>query len=147
MNFAIGFIGTKRGMTTEQRASVGSLLRQLVRRGTLTAHQGDHIGADCDFGGLCRTVGRNKIMLVSHPPSDTHSRAYCSCDVVRPPAGFAERARAIVDESELLIACPKELKPTHQKGTWGVVHYALAQGKQVIIIRPDGKATVDVAVG
>lgn len=138
MNVAIGFIGTKRGMTTVQRARVDSVLRQFAQRGTLTAHQGDHLGADCDFGGLCRTVGRDKIMLVSHPPTKSRSRAFYPCDVVRPPASFAERARAIVAESDLLIACPKEANAQGRRGTWGVVQYARAKGKWVIVVRPDG---------
>jgi hypothetical protein len=98
MTIAIGFVGTKRGMTTMQRARVELLLRQLVKRGTLTAHQGDHLGADCYFGG----------------------------------------ARAIVAESDLLIACPKEPMTEGRRGTWGVVWYARAKGKRVIVIRPDG---------
>jgi len=136
---SIGFTGTKRGMTSKQRGRVDSILRQIVQRGPLTAHQGDHIGCDCDFAGLCRMVGRDKIMLVSHPPSDSHSRAFYPCDAERSPAGFAERTRAIVDESDLLIACPRQQGEEGRGGTWAVVGYAKAKGKRVIIIRPDGK--------
>ena len=37
----IGFVGSKRGMTTQQRARLESVLRQLVRQGPLIAHVGD----------------------------------------------------------------------------------------------------------
>jgi hypothetical protein len=141
----IGFTGTKRGMTTKQWARVDSILRQFVQRGRVTAHLGDHIGADCDFAGLCRTMGRDKIMLVSHPPKDSHSRAFYQSDVERPAAGFAERTRDLVGESDLLIACPKEAQGEGRGGTWGVVRYARRRGKRVIVVRPDGVATMEIA--
>jgi len=47
-----------------------------------------------------------------------------------------ERNKLIVDESEVLIAAPKEHKHTLRSGTWATIRYAWKRKKKVIIIPP-----------
>jgi hypothetical protein len=42
----------------------------------------------------------------------------------------------IVDESDILIACPKEHVHTLRSGTWATVRYAWKRKKKVIVIPP-----------
>ncbi len=81
-------------------------------------------------------MGRGLILLVTHPALESRSRALFPFGVSRPPAGFAERARAIVTESDLLIACPRQPHGEERSGTWDVMRYARAKRKRVVVVRP-----------
>jgi len=47
------------------------------------------------------------------------------------PTPYLSRNRAIVDETEMLIATPAEFTEQQRSGTWSTVRYARACGKKV----------------
>ncbi len=138
---SIGFAGSKRGTTLKQRDRVREILGKLHEEyGAIKGHFGDCIGSDTEFRNLCRIFGREKVVLVSHPPKDTRWRAFCEADETREEKPFLERYRDIVNESNLLIVTPKNQSGEILKsGTWATIRYARKKGKKVFVIRPDGK--------
>jgi hypothetical protein len=55
------------------------------------------------------------------------------------------RNHDIVDETELLIACPGELAEAVRSGTWATVRYARKLGRPIVIFWPDGSVTGEPA--
>jgi len=49
-----------------------------------------------------------------------------------------ERNRAIVDETDILLAAPLESEEQLRSGTWATVRYARKQHKTVLVIFPNG---------
>jgi hypothetical protein len=136
----IGFTGTRQGMTPMQR--------EVVRRVLLHAtevHHGDCVGADAEVHELALAGGLD---VVIHPPNDAKLQAHCDgALMVLPPKSYLARDRDIVDETDLLVATPKELKesraPRRSSGTWYCVRYARRIGRRVLIVWPDGETFLE----
>jgi len=132
----IGFTGTRRGMSLEQRAAVRALLNK-IRPESL--HHGDAIGADAEAHAIAAELG---ITIVVHPGPAENQRAFTTGGEVRLPAAYMVRNRAIVDETDALIAVPIDLETeASRSGTWRTVRYARRTGKLVHVIWPDGTLT------
>ena len=59
--------------------------------------------------------------------------------IIAPAKKALDRNHDIVDDSDILIACPGEKEEVLRSGTWATIRYAKKQGKSVIIIYPDGE--------
>jgi hypothetical protein len=126
-------------MTDDQEDTAYQLLRRFYPLDE--AHHGDCVGADERFHGLAFEVGGVGCRRVGHPPSDESLRAFCECDESREPKPYLERNRDIVDETDVLIAAPKQAEmpfSVRGQGTWSTVLYAVKQGKPVYVVLPDG---------
>lgn len=129
----IGFTGTQRGMTVAQQTVVRRLSRSLV---VDEAHHGDCVGADADFDAIMRERGVPRHV---HPPDDPKKRAFVRDFAVRyPTKPYLERNRAIVDDTDALIAAPKGATEEQRSGTWATIRYARNAGKAVTIVWPNG---------
>lgn len=63
-------------------------------------------------------------------------------DEKREPLPYLARNCVIVDEADILLACPKG--PEEQRsGTWATVRYARKQNKRIVIVYPDGTITTE----
>lgn len=132
----IGFSGTRRGLTRPQRDALHSLLMEFEPD---VVHHGCCVGADSDFSVLAGT--RAGVKIHAHPAdlgALTDKDALDWADVTYKPLPPLERNQVIVDESELLIACPAEATEQLRSGTWATVRFARKCGKRVVIIYPDG---------
>lgn len=131
----IGFTGTRRGMTTEQRAALRSVL--IPYRGHF--HHGDCVGADKEAHVIAHDMA---FAIEVHPPTWHGLRAWCRGAINHPPAPYTQRNHAIVDACLLLIAAPwgLEEKPS---GTWATIRYARRTGKPVVVVWPDGAVTTE----
>jgi hypothetical protein len=138
----IGFTGTRSGLTRDQFNSLFSLLTE---KGVEEFHHGDCIGADARVHHLIVDHFPD-CKIIIHPPKDSKYRAFCwdekkahlkLCDL-RPEKDYLERNQDIVDECDILIATPKEVKEVLRSGTWSTVRYASKVGKSSIIVYPDG---------
>jgi len=129
----IGFTGTRDGLTWHQQSTLDEILQL---RGSVF-HHGDCVGADSDAHDVAWRYDKR---IVIHPPSDDRLRAHRLTDhgEYREPKPYLDRNRDIVDESDLLIACPRETSEQAKGGTWYTVRYARNQGKPVTIVWPDG---------
>ena len=152
----IGFTGTRDGMTPEQsmwfdtEANMGSFGGE--------NHHGDCVGADAEFHYYAWRYGGH---IVVHPPTDPRLRAFVHerptdgdavlwepSYILREPRPYLDRNRDIVDETDRLIACPREWPISREfwadmkGGTWHTIRYAIKQGKPVTVVFANG-STVD----
>lgn len=134
----IGFTGTQKGMNIYQKELFLSIL-SAVKDETNSFHHGDCIGADKEAHDLVDArIDRwlFKGVIVIHPPSDSKKRAFCTTTEIymRKPKPYIERNKDIVNEIDILIACPKSPKEELRSGTWATIRYARKQGKPVFIL-------------
>jgi hypothetical protein len=131
----VGFTGTRPPFTNAQLLSLERII--LTNRGeVIEAHHGDCVGADEAFHIICRTFD---IPVIIHPPLNSKQRAFCAdYAAIREPKDYLDRDMDIVDETDLLIACPKTFTPTPHSGTWYTAGYARDTGKPIWFVFPDG---------
>jgi hypothetical protein len=141
----IGFTGTQDGMTPYQAEKVWMLVRYRYFYG----HHGDCIGADKEFDSIVRAAAGFSGMVI-HPCDIESKRAYCTahypCDATREVLPPLARNRVIVNESDCIIATPKETSMQLRSGTWTTVRYALEAHRPVAIVFPNGGLVFDGGV-
>lgn len=132
-----GFTGSQKGCTEAQRLRFLTLISDFAPS---EGRHGDCVGADSEFHAECLKLG---IPIVIHPPENPSKRALnAGAALVLPPEDYLVRNRAIVDASDLLIACPGDTQELLRSGVWSTVRYARKNGKRVVIIFPDGGLSV-----
>src|SRR5262249_49139247 len=127
---ALGFTGTRRGMTQAQIEMVAKLLRD---RSTISdiedeLHHGNARGADVEAAEMAHVLG---YLVVSYLPDGHRSDSYL------------RRNREIVDATDELIAAPAGMEEALRSGTWATVRYARKRRKLVTIVWPDGSVSHD----
>ena len=127
----VGFTGTQRGLTDYQIKVLQGLLALLAG---VEFHHGDCIGADSKAHSLARAAG---MVIVIHPPKNPTKRAWRRGDRETEAKDYLVRNRAIVDETDWLLACPGEGKEQLRSGTWSTVRWARRAGKRITIILPE----------
>lgn len=132
----MGFTGTRGGMTNRQKKAFMILLENLD---PTEFHHGDCIGADANAHLI---ADAHAVPIIIHPPEDSKQRAYCLANTPRimilNPKPYLERNHDIVDQTDYLVATPRETKEELRSGTWATIRYARKVNKQVIIIYTDG---------
>jgi len=129
----VGFTGTRSGMTEAQRREVTALL---VRLETEQLHHGDCIGADADAHAIARSLD---IAVVLHPPSDPKARAFCEgAASEHPPKAYLTRNKAIVAETDVLIATPWGPEQ-RRSGTWATIRHARTLERPCYVVMRDGQ--------
>ncbi len=129
----VGITGTQNGATQQQ---LTELRRALIVMGATEIHHGDCIGADDQAHSVAQFLG---LRVVIHPPSVDTKRAWNHGDESREPKPYLVRNHDIVDETECLIALPKEaFEPKQQRGggTWATVRYARSLDRSVLVLTP-----------
>lgn len=136
----VGFSGTRDGMTQAQAEWVEDwLVNAIVGPDFVEVHQGCCVGADAEFAEICGNLPG--VCIMGHPSNlndMTSEHALACCDEILPALPPLERNRAIVDATDVLLACPKELAEQRRGGTWMTVRYARKRGKNVWLILADG---------
>ena len=136
---SIGFTGTRNILPPEQQHGLAAVLESLKRKGFDTIHHGDCVGADAISHNLAGTLG---LLRVSHPPAVRTFQAFCQAEENREPLDYIARNHVIVDESEILVVCPKGPEEL-RSGTWATVRYARALGRPILLVWPNGKVTTE----
>ena len=131
----VGFSGTRYGLSPAQWYALSETLS--IALGDIgEIHHGDCVGADKDAHMMAVKLG---IPIVIHPPENPAMRAWCGkAAEMRPPLPYMTRNRAIVDETEILIAAPARLEPVKSSGTLLTLEYARKCERPVGLICPDG---------
>jgi hypothetical protein len=137
----VGFTGTREGLTEQQRLALEKWFD--ADKGQMYLFkQGCCVGADEQAAVIANTWG---IIIYGHPSTLlnlTSRRAWELCDAVYFPRDPLVRNRKIVEDSDLLLACPKG--PEEQRsGTWSTIRYARKQHKPVVVFWPDGTVTTE----
>ena len=147
----LGFTGSQSGMNQFQKNEFTKLLDQFKPD---ELHHGDCIGSDAQAHELFinwhlknREHGEKRVIVI-HPPSNFQKSAMLwqkwqpkdngLIKSLRVPLAYLERNKEIVNETELLIATPKELEHTLRSGTWTTIRYGWHCKKQVIVVPPIG---------
>jgi hypothetical protein len=148
----LGFVGVRRGLTLDQFQAVSRIVVAQRGRGSLTgievAHRSNNGWAGADFSRITRWM-KSVPKLVLHdcggPEPETPS---LSAESMASWADFTIEAtsvppwnREIVDESDVLLACPPIAEEEIRSRTWATIRYARNAGKYVVVVYPDG--TVD----
>jgi hypothetical protein len=136
----VGVTGTRNGLTGPQYQVACELLSYITRSSEICPelHFGDCVGADSELYGLAHSMS---YWTVAHPPTVGRYRAYREADGIRAPKPYLVRNRAIVDETDILLAFPKEASESRFGGTWHTVRYARKVGRRLVIVLPDGTET------
>jgi hypothetical protein len=143
----VGFTGTRFGMTQPQEASFIEVMAQFFEVSEF--HHGDCVGADDQAH---RYIAWKVALVVIHPPIDETNRARCGYDMdegdqsirwMEPLTHFA-RNRNIVNMTDWLIATPYNGYEENVGGTWYTINFARKQKKNLVIIWPSGKITVEM---
>jgi hypothetical protein len=132
LTMELGFSGSRDGMTYAQVITVFRLLGELKPE---KVHHGDCVGADHDFHSIATYLD---IPIKGHPPTDSKLRAFCPFKEAAEEKGYLDRNKDIVNESDLLLATPKEASEQWRGGTWSTIRYAKKNKKSVIIVWPNG---------
>lgn len=140
MDLAIGFTGTRRGLSYQQLKSLTqAMFSACEASGRVSCFHGGCVGADAQFHGLSMALGAS---IVVHPATVLpHLRDnYCNSHrvLVREPAPPLVRNKAIVWNSNLVIAAPLELSEQQRGGTWSTWRLAKRAGKMTLLILRDG---------
>jgi hypothetical protein len=152
----VGFTGTRRGMTEAQVMAMHTEVLGRRVRPSVWLH-GGCVGADEDSVVAVRLW---QAPLEEPPPAPvrvvalpgrsasgpaTHDlqseAAIRSSDEVRAVDTHFARNRRIVEECEVLVACPATMAEAASGGTWYTVNQARRAGRRVIIVWPDGSVT------
>lgn len=132
---SVGFTGTRKGMTLNQRLDLIEVLKKAWRVGELNLlHHGDCIGADSEAHDIAMTLDYEVHL---HPPKDDRRRAFKNDWLMyTEPKEYHFRNRDIVDCCDLLIAAPDTAHERLRSGTWSTIRYARRIGKTVVILKP-----------
>lgn len=132
----IGFTGTRRGMTIEQRKR---FIETITKLAVVEFHHGDCTGADAQAHAIVKQYAPSSKIVV-HPPIEENRRAFCKGDMEFPCRAYLRRNRDIVNTIDLLIGTPCNDTPVRRgSGTWYTLGYAQKLGVARMIILPSGK--------
>ena len=135
----VGFTGTRRGMTPQQKVAVEQILRKV--KPSWTVH-GDCVGADTDYHNIAETLRKAfnyDYFRIRIRPCDHESRAWSQnydemCAVKKPLL----RNKDIVLDAGLLIAAPLQGTEIRRSGTWHTVRFAKSVSLPIAIVWPNG---------
>lgn len=102
-------------------------------------HYGDCTGADYEL--YCLATALN-IRTICHPPDNTAYRMFTDGTEIREPIPYLTRNQRIVEESDYLVAAPREDTEVIRSGTWMTVRYARIISRTTIVIYPDGRVDI-----
>lgn len=143
----VGFTGSRDGMTNDQVLQVHMLLGDLRTTASQATH-GMCVGADKQFHDMAKALD---YFVIGAPgvnvAGDRQHRATVKCDLEMPPKPFLARNRDIVQESDVVIACPAQVREQTRSGTWATIRYARQAEKPLVIIWPDGSGLVERVLG
>lgn len=143
----VGFTGTRGGMTSEQRQAFYRLICEIPELDAF--HHGACIGADEEAAVMVAEIRENSDMdarghvIVTHPCTPrgmVSEKAIAVSDETREPKPPLDRNKDIVNDIDILVACPSGLE-VHRFGTWSTIRYARRSKKPIVIVWPDGSVT------
>ncbi len=141
----IGFTGKENGWTEEQKRQFEYLIADADE--PLELHHGDCVGADCQAHELFLLLALEEQAahrIVLHPPTNPDKRAYCAgADETRRAFDYLTRNKHIVEETEILYACPEEFEEIIRSGTWMTIRHARKLGVPFTVIYPDGRLEIE----
>jgi len=151
----LAFTGTRAGLKPMQFAKLTHVLQAVTTsQGEVEWHDGDCIGADKEAHDIIMQIKRDwatrtptrTLRMIGHPGNMDSFRAGSVFDELRDPKDNIERNHDMVDESEVLVACPAGMDEERRSGTWSTIRYAQSKIKGgadmvIMFVWPDGTLT------
>jgi predicted Rossmann fold nucleotide-binding protein DprA/Smf involved in DNA uptake len=142
----LGFTGTRKGMTDQQRTT---LARHLAALGPHIYLHGGAPGADEESHEVALEQVLPCCMRIEVYPCNERQASFFQNAkpkvflagkdmVVYPIRKPLDRNRLIASRCDRLIATPAGKEEQRRSGTWATIRYAIQAGKPVTIIQPDG---------
>lgn len=143
LNENIGFTGTQKGMSREQRRTVQALLEEALNRGFRVFRHGICEGADEQAHKIAFDLG---YVIVGHPGVDSRGRSPKRADIpagqfheIFPEQPYLVRNKVIVRESIWVIATPETADEKERgSGTWATIRNARQRKRSLAIVSPTG---------
>jgi hypothetical protein len=133
----VGITGTRDGMTPAQHTTLGGYL--VFRTDITEFHHGSCQGADVEAAqAVARALPDCRIICHPGPEDCPHQQPSGVDHERRKGKTHFARNRDIVNETDLLIVCPKQMEHQTRGGTWYTHDYARKKGKHVVVIWPSG---------
>lgn len=134
----IGFMGTRHGMTDEQKTEFKKLIKAKKFK---EFHHGMCAGSD-EIAHHLIEENKKDVNIVGHPPTWSGSVVKLTCHTILPEDTYLKRNKEIVDSTDFLIATP-DAKERGGSGTWKTVRYARKKGKRIYIIHKNGRVSIE----
>lgn len=137
-----GFVGSKTGMTSQQRFALEGLLKKMAYD-IEEFHHGDSLGSDEQAHYIASSLG---FKIVIHPPNNPIKRAFCKSKIILKEFEPRERIKHLVDSVDILIATLSKISLMYPNtsDTVFAINYAKKKSKQVYLIYPNGKCIITV---
>lgn len=139
----IGFTGTRDGIREEHEKLIVGILDKYSKDSVIVLH-GDCVGSDTQFHDICMRYRAKdssvRMRIYIYPPTN---KTMCGNNAINIENGdmrmtarpYLDRNKDIVNNSTVLIACPKNKEIEEwRSGTWSTVRYARKTGVDVILI-------------
>lgn len=141
--FVISFTGTRSGLTDEQKERLFRYFNTAIDEWSIVNFvHGDCVGADADAHDIAASMD---IEIFKRPCDLDNQRAYTEGGkILSPPEPPLDRNRKIINDGDVLIACPDSMTEKRRSGTWSTVRYARSISKNIVIIYPDGSTMGEV---
>lgn len=136
--FAIGFTGTRVGMTEAQYHATAAVVDGFIRTSegqTVVGLHGDCVGADHHFDVICE---RAELPRWKYPGNLTQYVAHTAALALYGPRPPLERNETIVRDCRTLVACPRGQEEEIRSGTWTTVRRAYKMRRPITLVFPDG---------
>jgi hypothetical protein len=132
-----GFTGTRKGMTPQQHKA---LRRLVLPPGEISMFvHGGAPGADSQAHAIFAQTGRPILVRPASMEQYRYWRKDVHTSIVYQPRAPLERNSDIVNQVEMLFACPETKLEELRSGTWATVRRAKRKGIRVIFIYPSGQ--------
>lgn len=133
MTSKYGFTGARSGLNDIQKDKITKLLKEDIQNGKkIEIHHGDCVGADTDFHNICKNLSMD-IKIIIHPPSNNTMRSFCISENIHRQKSYLDRNKDIVNDSDILIACPFNDIEQLRSGTWATIRYAKKINKPILL--------------
>ena len=130
-------------MTDAQLRRFRGGIANLVTAGAKSFHHGCCVGADEQAAVAVVAHHAGTLFVVGHPPENqtllSRDAEACCCEL-RNPRPYMTRNQEIVEECDVLVACPRGPEE-RRSGTWTTVRMARRAGRRVVVVWPDGTVT------
>lgn len=134
----LGFTGTREKLADAQIIALRAWLE--ANRPT-EFHHGACLGADATAALQVKAIYGRSVRLIARPgnmPKYASQPALDVSDERHPPVYTLTRNKSIVENTDLLLACPSGPEVL-RSGTWSSIRWARKLGRRVIIVWPDGR--------
>lgn len=140
----LGITATRVGLTRRQKTAVISLHFTHQLPDHFKLRHGGCIGGDEDIHKIFRETSSVYVIVYPQNALSDSVSTFCvnDADEIRESLPPLVRNRLLVDESSLLIACPKGGEYM-RSGTWATIRYARKVHKEIWIVWPDGTLEVE----